>query len=139
LLPSLVKSLGIETNEISTEQEQNFDNATKVLSSSLANLSDEEFNNLSIVQEYSKDEFIKDTLSIVKDIPQEERQKVYDYFGFELHHNRKAPTGFSIAQCSISVFVNSRKNSIASCFIFRLPRWCGCSLLCSMGRSASSG
>ena len=97
LLPSLVKSLGIETNEISVSQEKEFDNATKVLSTSLAKLTDQEFNNLSITQEYSKDEFIKDTLSIVKDIPKEERQKVYDYFGFELHHNRKAPTGFSIA------------------------------------------
>ena len=33
------------------------------------------------------------------------------------------PTGFSIAQCSMFVFVNSIKNLIASSFIFLLPKW----------------
>ena len=103
LLPNLVKSLGIETNEISTEQEQEFDNATKVLSNSLSQISDEEFVNLSITQEYSKDEFIQDVFNLVKDMKKDERQKVYDYFGFELHHNKNGTavndkgTKFSIA------------------------------------------
>ena len=42
-------------------------------------------------------------MSIVKDLPANERQKVYDYFGFELHHNKKNQTGFSITGYPINL------------------------------------
>lgn len=97
ILPSLVRSLGIETNTLTTEKTQEFNASVFNLADSLINISDEEFNNMNIKQEYSKDEFIADTLDIVKNMEESERQKVYDYFGFELHHNKNNQTGFSIS------------------------------------------
>ena len=92
----LVNSLGFQTNVVSVEQEKDFHNSVSELAINLAKLSDEEFNNLSITQEYSKDDFIKDALSVVQDLPKNEKQKIYDYFAFELQENQNAPMGFSI-------------------------------------------
>ena len=88
LLQSLCKSIGIETNELSPVQVEQFNSDVVGLSSSLATLSDKEFNSLGFVQEYPKEDFIKNTFAIVKDLSDSERQKVYDYFGFELKHNK---------------------------------------------------
>lgn len=96
LLPSIVRSLGIETNVLTPNQVASFDQSLTDLSGSLAKISDADFANLRITQEYSKDDFIRNVLKIVKDFPTNERQKVYDYFGFELHHNNGNQTGFSI-------------------------------------------
>jgi len=87
-LPSLVKSLGIETNPLSQAQTENVYSALQNLSSSLASVSDKDFEALSISQEYPKSDFIKDTFNILKDLSHHERQKVYDYFGFELCRNK---------------------------------------------------
>jgi HD superfamily phosphodiesterase len=43
---------------------------------------------MTINQEYPKSDFINDTFNIIKDLSPSERQKVYDYFGFELHKNK---------------------------------------------------
>jgi len=96
LLPALVRSIGIETNTLATSQVEEFNTSMFNLSDSLAELSDSEFVDLDIKQEYSKDDFIKTVLKKVKDLPRSERQKVYDYYGFELHHNKENETGFSI-------------------------------------------
>ncbi|MCD7779789.1 MAG: hypothetical protein LUH05_03875 [Candidatus Gastranaerophilales bacterium] len=96
LLPSIVRSIGIETNTLADEKVENFNVSLSSLSDTLKNISDEEFNNLDIKQEYSKDDFILDTLEKVKDLTPKERQKVYDYFGFELYHNKESKIGFSI-------------------------------------------
>lgn len=84
ILKTLCKSIGIETNVLSDEQINKFNSNMRNLSSVLAELSDEEFNALDFEQEYTKDEFIKNTYEIIKDLSPAERQKVYDYFGFEL-------------------------------------------------------
>ena len=89
LLPSLVKSLGIETDILSDETKKEFYNSLKSLASNLSQLSDEDFNNLTITQEYSKNEFIKDAFELTKNLNKQERQKVYDYFGFELYYNNE--------------------------------------------------
>ncbi len=102
LVKNIVTSMGIETNEISSEQAKEFNNATISLGQTLSKLSDEEFNSLTIKQEYPKDQFLIDVHKLVKDLDRNERQKVYDYFGFELHHNKDGVvvdnkgTGFSI-------------------------------------------
>ena len=96
LLKGLVKSMGIQTNEITTEQEKQFDKATQNLASSLSNISDEEFVNLSISQEYAKDDFIQDVLKETKMLNSIELQKVYDYFGFELKQSDNTSTGYTI-------------------------------------------
>ena len=103
LLPSLVKSLGIEVKALEESQVQEFNADLNNLGSSLAQLSDDEFNNLEISNTYSKDEFINDTLSILEGLPDTEKQKVYDYFGFELHHNKKASTGYSIEGYPVNI------------------------------------
>lgn len=87
LLQNLSKSIGIETSELTVEQINKFNANIAGMASSLAKLSDEEFNSLSFEQEYPKSEFIKNTFESVKDLKSTERQKVYDYFGFELKHN----------------------------------------------------
>ena len=97
LLPSIVRSLGIETNELTPEQRITmFNSSINELSKSLADISDADFSRMIITQSYPKDQFIFDVLDKVKTLPSTERQKVYDYFGFELHHNRNNKTGFSI-------------------------------------------
>jgi hypothetical protein len=88
LLPALVKSLGIETNPLTKDENNQLDVALNDLSTSLASISDSDFNEMTINQEYPKSDFINDTFNIVKDLPSAERQKVYDYFGFELHKNK---------------------------------------------------
>ena len=97
LLPAIVRSLGIESKELTPEQRITmFNSSMGNLSTELAKISDADFVNLKITQEYSKDDFIKDVLEKTKNLTREERQKVYDYFGFELHHNKNNETGFSI-------------------------------------------
>ena len=97
LLPSIVRSLGIETNELTPEQRITmFNSSMGELSKSLAEISDTDFAKMTISQEYPKDKFILDVLDKVKALSKTERQKVYDYFGFELHHNKENSTGFSI-------------------------------------------
>ena len=98
LLPAIVRSLKkADTPVISETKVENLNNSISKLSQSLAKLSDNDFANLSITQEYSKDDFIKTVLSKVKDLPAKERQKVYDYYRFELQHNiGNKETGFSI-------------------------------------------
>lgn len=106
LLPSLVHSIGIETNELSDKEITKFNKDITSLSNSLAKLSDDEFANLEISQEYSKNDFIKDVLELMNnaDLLTKEKQRVFDYFGFELHKNEKCnnekfpdnTTGYSI-------------------------------------------
>ena len=98
LLPAIVRSLGIETNALQPEQIASFNNSLTGLSNVLARISDTDFAHLKISQTYSKDDFIQNVLRLVKDLPKSERQKVYDYFGFELHHNSgNEITGYSIS------------------------------------------
>ena len=98
LLPAIVRSLGVDVTPLKPETKvESFNNSMSNLSQSLAKISDNDFANISITQEYSKDDFIKTVLSKVKDLSRKERQKVYDYYGFELHHNKgNKETGFSI-------------------------------------------
>ncbi len=102
LLPSIVRSLGIETKELSDNEITEFNNNINKMGNTLKELSDEDFRNLDIKQMYSKDDFIKYTLNKVKNLSEKERQKVYDYFGYELYKNENASyktpdgTGFSI-------------------------------------------
>ncbi len=97
LLPALVKSLGVDIRTIEPPSRiKEFNNNMSDLSSSLARLSDSDFSNLNIKQEYSKDSFINDVVEKTKNLSDGERQKVYDYFGFELHPNPNNETGFTI-------------------------------------------
>ena len=96
LLPTLVKSLGIESNPLSQKQINKFNNDLRELSATLKSIGDEEFNRLEITQENPKDDFIATVYNKVKDLPKNEQQKDYDYFGFELQKNNENKTGFSI-------------------------------------------
>ncbi len=87
LLPSIVRSIGIETNTLSDDEIKDCKKSINNLAEELKSISDEEFNSLTISQEYKKSDFIKDVYESVKDLTPQERQKVYDYYGFELVHN----------------------------------------------------
>ena len=95
-VPELVKSLGIETNPLSPQEIVDFAMEIQGLASDLKSMPESKINHLNVKQKYSKNSFIEDTLSIVEELPNSEKQKVYDYFGFELHPNKKAKTGYSI-------------------------------------------
>ena len=87
LMRATVKSLGIETNPLTPEQRITmFNHSMKNLSESLASLKDEEFASLHITQEFSREDFISTVREKTKGLSQLEKQKVYDYYGFELHH-----------------------------------------------------
>ena len=96
LLPSLVRSLGVETNKLSTEQIKNTNTSTKNLANSLAQISDKDFTKLNISQKYSREEFINTVIEKTKDLPDTERQKVFDYYGFELLKNDTNKTGYTL-------------------------------------------
>ena len=96
LLPSIVRSLGITTNSLNPEQIAKFNHSASSLAHNLAKISDKEFSELHITQEYSKNDFMKTVLEKVKGLSSVERQKVYDYYGFELRRSRKTDTGFTI-------------------------------------------
>ena len=97
ILPAIVRSLGIETTPLTSSKVEVFNKNLNKLSKNLAQISDKDFANLHITQEFSKDDFVKIVLEKVKDLPQTERQKVFDYFGFELNKNEgNKTTGYSI-------------------------------------------
>ncbi len=96
LLPKLVKSIGVKTNNLSETQIKNFNSSVFSLGCELAKLSNEKFNDLKISQKYSKDDFILDVLSKTSDIPQNERLRIFNYFGFDIIENNKSKTGYSI-------------------------------------------
>ena len=86
LMRATVKSLGIETNPLTPEGVNKFSKSISDLSQSLASLKDEDFASLHITQEFSREDFISTVREKTKDLSQLEKQKVYDYYGFELHH-----------------------------------------------------
>ena len=88
IMRATVKSLGIETNPLTKSEVNEFIGSMKNLSESLAGLSDEEFASLKITQEFSREEFISKVREKLKDLPQVEKQKVYDYYGFEIHRGK---------------------------------------------------
>ncbi len=96
LLPELVKSMGIETNALTSKQISGFNQDITALSKTLASLTDKDFINLQISQKYGKDKFISDVWKTVKDLPFKEQQKIYDYFCFELYENPEVPSKHSI-------------------------------------------
>ncbi len=73
-----------------------FERAVFDLSSSLAGLSDEEFNNLDIKQAYEKDDFIAKVFSLTSGLSENQRLDVFSRFGFELYQNEENPAGYSI-------------------------------------------
>ena len=89
LMRAAVKSLGIETNPLTPEQKITlFNHSMKNLSETMASLSDTEFAGLSIEQEFSREDFISVVREKTKGLSDIERQKVYDYYGFEIHHKK---------------------------------------------------
>lgn len=90
LIKNAVISSGVEVKPLNQTQKNDFLSNINSLSSSLARMSDEEFDSLVFKQEYDKNEFISDVLEITDNLESKERQKVYDYFGFELQRNENA-------------------------------------------------
>ena len=89
LMRAAVKSLGIATNPLTPEQKITlFNHSMKNLSETMANLSDSEFAGLTIEQEFSREDFISVVREKTKGLSTVERQKVYDYYGFEIHHKK---------------------------------------------------
>lgn len=97
LLPLIVRSIGIEEKVLKPFEIEKFNKDIISLSNSLASLSDEKFNKLEIKQEYDRDSFINDVSNTIKSLDDNEKQKVYDYFGFELHQNEHTKTKLTIA------------------------------------------
>ena len=86
LLPKLVKAIGIDTRPVSKTVISGYEKAMDNMSKS-----DSEFLTTPITKdgfklnlEYPRDKFISDILDKVKDLPETEKMKVFDYFGFEI-------------------------------------------------------
>lgn len=92
----IVNSLGIETKPLTETQIRNFNESSLELGQALGRMSDNDFYNLRITQEYSREDFIKTVQEKTKNLPKREKLKVYDYFGFELHSNETNPTGYTL-------------------------------------------
>lgn len=103
LLPTLVKSLGIDVKPLTETQISAFESDLDSLSSFIGELSEEDFEDLNISLSYGKNEFIKDVINSVKGLPKEEYQKVYDYFGFDIKKNDNNPTGYSLLGYPINI------------------------------------
>lgn len=98
ILPDIVKSIGIETNDLSNDKINEFNKTLYNLSNTLKDMDNNEFDELEISQEYSKNEFINDVLDKIDNstLSNTEKQKVFDYYGFELHKNPNNETGYAI-------------------------------------------
>lgn len=96
LLPAIVNSMSITTKTLNPEDVEQFNKSLLGLSDVLKNLTDKEFAELKITQEYPKEEFIRNIQIFLKYIPSEYQQQVYDYYGFELHENPASKSGVSI-------------------------------------------
>lgn len=86
LVPKLVKAIGIDTREVSKETIANFETALNKMAEP-----DSEFMNITFTRqgpklalEYPRSEFIVDILEKTAELSDAEKNKVYDYFGFDL-------------------------------------------------------
>lgn len=91
LLPKLVKSIGIDTRPVTEEVIDGFNNAMKDMAEPTSEFLNTKFtkNEPKLELEYSRKEFIKDVQEQTKDLPDAEKMKVFDYFGFDLKHDRE--------------------------------------------------
>lgn len=96
LIPSLVKSIGIQTKRLSAEEISRFNTSMFGLSEILSKISDEDFANLKIKQKHSLDEFIASVLNKTQTLNTKERQKVFDYFGFDILPCNTNKNGYTI-------------------------------------------
>jgi len=90
LVPKLVKAIGIDTREVSKETIENFEAAMDKMSQP-----DSEFMNIKFTRqgpklalEYPRSEFILDVLEKTAELSDAEKNKVYDYFGFDLMQDK---------------------------------------------------
>ena len=86
ILPKLVKSIGIDTRPVTQETIDNFNSAISEMSKP-----DSEFLNTKITKdgfkpklEYSRDKFISDVVEKTTGMDELEKNKVFDYFGFDI-------------------------------------------------------
>ena len=89
LLPRLVKSIGISTNELTPEVKANFYGALSSIeapNSSFRNF-DFENPNFKIDLTYPRKQFVSDISQILKPLTKEQRNIVCNYFGFEIISN----------------------------------------------------
>ena len=67
-----------------------FNSNIQKLESDLYLLEDSQFKRIKITQNYSKNEFIADVFEQIRHLPENESQKVFEYFGFKLEENDRA-------------------------------------------------
>ncbi len=109
LLPAIVHSLGIETISLENDEINKFNKNINELALTLSKMTEDEFKKVNIKLEYDKNDFIKDILEKVKYLPYSEKQKIYDYFGFEIYKNQNASykikegTGYSLTGYPINL------------------------------------
>ena len=91
ILPKLVKSIGIDTRPVTQETIDNFNSAISEMSKP-----DSEFLNTKITKdgfkpklEYSRDKFISDVVEKTTGMDELEKNKVFDYFGFDLKYDNQ--------------------------------------------------
>lgn len=89
LLPQIANSIGIETKALTADEVREFEKRMTNMSKILEGLSDKKFNKLKIDTMYKKDEFINDVVNSLKDLSVNERQQIYDFYGFEIKRQKE--------------------------------------------------
>lgn len=105
IIKTLVKSVGIDTREINNTQKIQFLNTLDNISSPQSNLAklDLKNPNFKLTTEYPRDEFMNDIYKLVKYMDEDERNKVFDYFCFELYTAKDG----SIAMAGYPALINN--------------------------------
>ncbi len=96
LLSALVQLNGIKTKELNDKEIDDINLSISQLSILISSMPDDKFKDIQIIQPYSKNEFIRDVIKITNNLSEKERQKLCNYFGFELCPDKDGVSGFSV-------------------------------------------
>lgn len=90
LLPKLVKSIGIDVRPVTQDTIVDFQRAIENMAEPTSEFMNTKFvkNEPKLELEYSRKDFITDVQEQTKGLSNSEKMKVFDYFGFDLKHDK---------------------------------------------------
>lgn len=86
LLPKLVKSIGIDTKPLTSDELSSFNRSLESLPEILNDTNLDEIGTVKL--KTSREDFVKDAKDVMKDLADTEQLKVMDYFGFEIKDDK---------------------------------------------------
>ena len=89
LLEQLTQSIAINHEPLTKQQIDNFNKSLNNLGDALLNITDKEYAEVKISQQYSKDDFIADALKYTKNLSTTERQKLFAKYEFNIIYDKE--------------------------------------------------